>query len=86
MNTPSDALPAYEKQTGAMAENREKLAQGFARQIIDTVGPFLNKPTDQLRLLDVGSGYGFTALELAQSFKSVVGIEPCSSFVERAKQ
>jgi len=55
---------------------RGPLASSFARQILTTCASFLSKPANELAVLDVGSGYGHTALALARQCKSVVGIEP----------
>jgi 2-polyprenyl-3-methyl-5-hydroxy-6-metoxy-1,4-benzoquinol methylase len=65
---------------------RGPLAAGFARQILATCQPFLHKPTSELRVLDIGCGYGHTARELARHTRFVVGIEPCRSLFEAAEQ
>lgn len=51
-------------------------ATAFAEQILRTTAPFLTKPIAEIDALDVGSGYGFTAMSLAERCRSVVGIEP----------
>ena len=55
---------------------RGPLASGFARQILTTCGPHLSRPAAQLRVLDVGCGFGHTARELARHCRHVVGAEP----------
>ncbi len=56
----------------------------FAQQIIQTTRPFLSTPTEKLRVLDVGSGYGHTAAALAKRCAAVVGIEPSDSLYQFA--
>jgi SAM-dependent methyltransferase len=53
-------------------------APGFAGQVLLTCGPDLSKPSEELDVLDVGSGYGFAAAVLAESCRTVVGMEPTS--------
>lgn len=64
--------------------HRERLADGFARQILATVRPFLHVRDEELEVLDVGCGYGFTTAELATSCRPVVGIEPSFFLYEAA--
>src|SRR5438876_5644932 len=47
-----------------------------ARQILDTTRPFRSQADDALDVLDVGCGFGHTALALAQKCRRVVAIEP----------
>ncbi|MGH7134378.1 MAG: class I SAM-dependent methyltransferase [Pirellulales bacterium] len=65
--------------------NRERLAKGFSRQILATVGPFINVNDEDLVALDVGCGYGFTTAELAAQCRRVVGIEPSAALWAAAK-
>jgi SAM-dependent methyltransferase len=51
-------------------------AERFAGQVLVTTAPDLPKHVSQLDVLDVGSGYGFQAAELAKVCRSVTGIEP----------
>lgn len=67
-----------------MSEVRGPLAAEFARQIIETTRPWLPKPVEELDVLDLGSGYGHTALELAKSCRHVTGFEPSAALVEAA--
>jgi 2-polyprenyl-3-methyl-5-hydroxy-6-metoxy-1,4-benzoquinol methylase len=64
--------PSYDQGEHAMLESRAPQARAFAKQILDTVRPFVTPRT----VLDVGCGYGHTALELARHCEEVVGIEP----------
>jgi SAM-dependent methyltransferase len=77
-----DDIPLYEKATPAMLEVRSKLASNFARLIIDTTLPYLPCSPSELKVLDVGSGYGHTSIELARNCRQVVGIEPSKSLYE----
>ena len=65
---------------------RGPLAQGFARQILATCGPYLSRPARELRVLDAGCGYGHTARELACHCRQVVGIEPHRAMFEAAER
>ncbi len=70
--------PAYDIGHRAMAQERGPRGHDFARQILGTVAADLITPVEQLHVLDVGSGYGHTALALASNCRHVVGIEPCA--------
>ncbi|HEX7377035.1 MAG TPA: class I SAM-dependent methyltransferase [Pirellulales bacterium] len=76
-------LPAYEYGKKSM-RHRAALAEGFARQILETAGPFLTRPASELDVLDLGCGYGFTTVELARRCRRAVGIEPNSALYEAA--
>ena len=67
-----------------MSEVRAPKAVGFARQIIETSRPYLSKPVEDLDVLDIGSGYGHTAVELARKCRSVVGMEPATDLLKSA--
>src|SRR5689334_4883109 len=58
--------PAYDIGERAMATERGPRGEDFARQILGTVERDLSKPVAELDVLDVGSGYGHTALALAR--------------------
>jgi 2-polyprenyl-3-methyl-5-hydroxy-6-metoxy-1,4-benzoquinol methylase len=75
--------PAYDKFI-SMSEARGPLARNFARQILETTAPFLPAPRKDLRVLDIGCGYGHTALELARECGYVVGLEPSTELVATA--
>ncbi len=57
-------------------------AADFARQILATTAPRLLRPFSELDVLDVGCGYGATAMELARHCRHVVGLEPGRSLYE----
>ena len=59
-----------------MRESSRAKAEAFARQVLLTCAPDLGSPASELDVLDVGSGYGFTAAALAGHCRSVVGMEP----------
>jgi 2-polyprenyl-3-methyl-5-hydroxy-6-metoxy-1,4-benzoquinol methylase len=71
--TPSH--PSYDDYR-RMSDVRAPLAESFARQIIDTCGPYFSKPVAELDVLDIGCGYGHTTLELARACRSALGVEP----------
>jgi len=69
--------PAYDVGHRAMARERGPRGEDFAKQILTTVASDLTVPVEQLDVLDIGSGYGHTALALASRCRKVTGIEPC---------
>jgi SAM-dependent methyltransferase len=77
--------PAYD-QYQCMADGRGRLAVNFARQILATTAPYLHNEPANLDVLDVGCGYGHTAVELARSCRRVVGIEPSCELATLAMQ
>lgn len=68
--------PAYDQPRSLMHRVRGPLADKFAEQILATTRPYRLLPDESTRVLDVGSGYGHTALALARRVRSVVGTEP----------
>ncbi|HEY2878165.1 class I SAM-dependent methyltransferase [Nocardioides sp.] len=77
--------PAYHDFTDMDGPARFQLAKALARQIVTTTRPWLSALPESLDVLDLGSGYGDTAAELATTFRSVQGIEPTSRLVETAQ-
>jgi len=77
--------PQYDRFV-AMEAVRGPLAAGFARQILATCQPFLDRPASDLRVLDIGCGYGHTARELARHTRHVIGIEPSHSLYVAAEE
>ncbi|MDQ6642361.1 MAG: class I SAM-dependent methyltransferase [Actinomycetota bacterium] len=67
-----------------MEVTRAPSARAFAHQILTTSAPWLRKPEAELDVLDIGSGYGHTARELARTCRSVEAIEPAADLAERA--
>jgi 2-polyprenyl-3-methyl-5-hydroxy-6-metoxy-1,4-benzoquinol methylase len=78
--------PGYDVGDMAMLEVRAPRAAAFAKQVLDTVAPFLKVPVQQVDVLDVGCGYGHTALELARHCRSVEGIDPTLPLIEHAQE
>jgi 2-polyprenyl-3-methyl-5-hydroxy-6-metoxy-1,4-benzoquinol methylase len=70
---------------GRMLAEGAALAGDFARQILDTTAPFHALPAGDLDVLDVGCGYGHTAIELARRCRHVVGLEPSLPLLEYAR-
>ncbi|WP_148614621.1 class I SAM-dependent methyltransferase [Nocardioides rubriscoriae] len=75
--------PQYDRYVD-MAEARGPLAARFADQALATTAPWRSTPTDQLHVLDLGCGYGHTALALATRCRSVVGVEPARRLYDAA--
>jgi 2-polyprenyl-3-methyl-5-hydroxy-6-metoxy-1,4-benzoquinol methylase len=73
--------PAY---LGAFASRNLKAA-GFCEQILEVTAPFLSKPVKEVEVLDVGSGEGHIAAELASRCRKVIGIEPSAFLFEKAR-
>lgn len=59
-------------------------AEAFANQALRTCAPDLPRSPAELDVLDVGSGYGAAAAVLAQTCRSVVGIEPMPELHDKA--
>ncbi|NQT17971.1 MAG: class I SAM-dependent methyltransferase [Planctomycetes bacterium] len=74
-----DDRPAYDHGQRQMLTSRGPRARDFATQLLDTTAPFLRRPASELRVLDVGCGYGHTCVELARRCARVVGIEPSTT-------
>lgn len=72
----TDDRPCYDHPSRSMRQGRGPRAANFAKLILDTCRPFLAGPVEELRVLDVGCGYGHTTLELAKRCRRVLGIEP----------
>lgn len=77
--------PEYDHFTD-MREVRGPLGEAFARQVLETTGSQLSKPVGALDVLDIGSGYGHTALGLARVCSSVLGLEPSAPLVAVAEE
>ncbi len=77
--------PAYDRGDRAMLRERAPRAASFARLIVETSAPFLPAAVEELSVLDVGCGYGHTALELARRCGSAIGIEPSAALYEHAE-
>ena len=67
--------PDYDAFTDLEA-SRNRVADAMARQVLATCRPWLAKPVAELDVLDVGSGYGRTAMELSRRCRRVVALEP----------
>lgn len=78
--------PAYDIGHRAMADERGPRGEDFARQILGTVAEDLATPVSELHVLDIGCGYGHTAIALARQCKQVTGIEPCREPAMMAQQ
>jgi SAM-dependent methyltransferase len=73
--------PAYF--SGMDAEGSK--ATDSARQILETTRPFRSAADADVGALDVGCGYGYTAVALARTCRSVVGIEPSRDLYDLAR-
>jgi SAM-dependent methyltransferase len=66
----------YYRNPEFVLRSRASRADGFARQVLATTRPFRTTRDEDLEVLDVGCGYGHTAIALARSCRRVVGLEP----------
>jgi SAM-dependent methyltransferase len=69
-----------------MRDLSAKHAEAFANQALLTCGTDLPKPVQELEVLDVGSGYGWGTVVLADRCRRAVGIEPMAELHASAKQ
>lgn len=83
-NTERNDRPLYELATCRMKCSRTAIAQKLATQIIETCAPFVPKAITEWDVLDCGSGYGQTSIELARVCRYVEGIEPSRGLFEEA--
>ncbi|MBU6375175.1 MAG: class I SAM-dependent methyltransferase [Bdellovibrionales bacterium] len=81
-----DSRPDYDFCNSMEGARQGMMGEVFCKQILNTCGPFFVKPLDQLDVLDVGAGYGWTARSLALRCRSVTGLEPCLPFYEAASR
>lgn len=70
--------PQYDRYRD-FSSSRGELAERLASQILATTAPWLSKDETRLDVLDVGSGYGTTAIALSRRCASVVGCEPAEA-------
>lgn len=77
--------PAYDV-FHPMDATRSPLAARFADQIVAVTEPFLRKPPSAWHVLDVGSGYGATTMELGRRCARAHGIEPTTMLHQRATE
>lgn len=70
----------------ATLDARISFGEAFATQILATTSKrFEGRDPSQLRVLDVGCGYGMTSRALAKRCASVVGIEPDEAILDAAR-
>lgn len=79
------SVPDYE-QASLSKDQRGRLAAGFAKQIELTTEPLRDQPFSRCAVVDIGCGYGHTALELARSCARVVGVEPSPGLAAHARE
>jgi SAM-dependent methyltransferase len=84
--TTSEYVPAYDRREWLPDDEYRQKQKNSVDQVLETVQPYLERPIDELLALDVGSGYGATACELARSCRHVVGIELSQQRVDAARQ
>lgn len=69
-----------------MKDVRGPLGEAFANQILTTTRAFRKVSDEDTEVLDVGCGYGDTAVQLARRCRSVVGLEPAIDLYREARQ
>jgi SAM-dependent methyltransferase len=79
-------VPAYDRRQWLPDDEYRQKQRNSVAQVLQTVEPYLHRPLDQLRVIDIGSGYGATACELAKSCGHVVGIELSPQRVDSARR
>jgi SAM-dependent methyltransferase len=85
--TPSSTdRPAYDRGTWRPSAAWWGQSERRAQLALATCAPQLTKPLNELRVLDLGSGYGGMTLKLAEHCQSVVGLEPCAQRVAAAEE
>lgn len=70
--------PSYDEFSD-MSTIRSPVAELLAHQIVETTKTYLSRSLSETDVLDVGSGYGHTALELSRVCRTVCGLEPARS-------
>lgn len=85
MTAHASDLPRYVRFNRERQELRRRLAPAFVQQLRLTVGAFLPRPLEACRVIDVGSGWGHLARELARAGCDVVGIEPSQEMLDYAR-
>jgi SAM-dependent methyltransferase len=78
------ATPSYYEKRGALSAVRSERGRNFARQALETVEPFIKGDFNGLSVLDLGSGYGYTAVGLASFCGHVVADEPSQALHDHA--
>jgi len=78
--------PGYHDFVKMDGDQRFRQAVDFARQALATTGPWLSKPPEDLDVLDLGSGYGDMAAELAKTCRHVTAIEPTTHLIETGQR
>lgn len=81
----SSAVPQYYFGAVDNPQNQE-IYSSYADEIAALTAAQLKKPLKECRVLDVGSGNGGVALELARRAQSVVGVEIVPALHERAAE
>lgn len=78
-----ERLPDWDANDTMWRERRDT-ATGFAQQILRTCAPHHGGAPETWRVLDVGSGWGFTSAALAKTCKEVLGAEPEETYFRHA--
>ncbi len=79
-----DDRPRYDRRDAGMLGRRAGLGPRFAAQIAATTAPWLPRPLADCDVLDLGCGYGHTALALGELARSVTGVEPSQHLAAHA--
>ena len=81
-----DYIPEYDQRQWLRDKYDASKHRRFAQQIVQTSAPYSSVPVSNMRALDVGSGNGYTTVELSEHCQHVTGIELSSERVRRANE
>jgi len=69
---------------GEIKPNNAEIVESGVQEICKALEKYCNKPVDQIKVLDVGSGRGDFAIQLAKTVREIVCIEPFTDAYKHA--